>query len=199
MKKKFIFCLLLLFSGVTSAEQAVQTATFAGGCFWRTQVFFSEIEGVTEVRAGYTGGQLSNPSHQQVFSGETGHAEAVELTFESDKISYADLVEIHLLTHDPTVVEQAGYKPGPQTRTAIFYHTLEQRAIAKSVLSRLSRDVYKKPLLTELAAASDFYPADNYHQNFYKRNPKQSYCVRIIKPSLEKFRSQFGSKLKTKE
>jgi peptide-methionine (S)-S-oxide reductase len=175
-----------------------EQATFGGGCFWCTEALFQQLHGVGSVVSGYTGGDQANPTYQQVCSGRTGHAEAIQVTFDPDVISYADLLDIFFATHDPTTLNQQGNDIGTQYRSAIFYHNDTQRRIAEETKARLDLSgEFPRPIVTEIVPSSVFYPAENYHQNYYLENGRQPYCEVVIHPKLEKFTKRFKDRLKS--
>ncbi|MCB0570624.1 MAG: bifunctional methionine sulfoxide reductase B/A protein [Phaeodactylibacter sp.] len=173
----------------------LRTATFAGGCFWCTEAIFSELKGVENVLSGYSGGTPETATYEQVCSGTTGHAEAVQVVFNQEEISYESLVRMHLLTHDPTTPNRQGADRGPQYRSAIFYHDDEQKAAAEIVIAELDAE-FDDPIVTELTPFEAFYRAEEYHQEFYSRNPANRYCVAVISPKLQKLRVMHSEKLK---
>ena len=186
-------------SSVTAAP-GKEVATLAGGCFWCTEAIFKELRGVEKVESGYTGGKVANPTYKQVTTGSTGHAEAIQITFDPKQISYKELLEVFFVTHDPTTLNQQGADIGTQYRSAIFYHTPEQKKTAEEVIKQFTTDqVYQSPLVTQLEAFKKFYVAEEYHQNYYARNPEQGYCRIVIEPKVLKFRKQFFNKLKKTE
>ena len=177
--------------------QNLEKATFASGCFWCGEAIFEELEGIISVENGYAGGEMENPTYEKVSGGKTGHTEAIQITFEPEKISYSDLLEVFWATHDPTQKNRQGPDVGHQYRSVIFYHNEEQKKLAeesKKHLEELSE--LKKPIVTEIVPLEKFYPAEKYHQDFYSHNPGAPYCQVIINPKLEKFRKQFKEKLK---
>ena len=174
-----------------------EKCTFGNGCFWCTEAIFKSLKGVKEVVSGYSGGQVTNPSYKQVCSGETGHAEVVQITFNPEIISFSELLEVFWMTHDPTTLNRQGADVGTQYRSVVFYHHEEQKKLAEYYLSELTREkVFDKPIVTEISPLINFYPAENYHQDYYENNPFQGYCQFVIAPKLEKFRKVFQSKLK---
>lgn len=174
-----------------------ETATFAGGCFWCTEAVFLQLDGVQHVISGYIGGKRENPTYEQVSSGATGHAEAIEIQFDPSKISYEELLQVHFATHDPTTLNRQGADVGTQYRSEIFWHNEAQKETAESYINQLNAEkVYPNPIVTKVSKASVFYPAENYHQNYYSRNQGQSYCHYVITPKVEKVRKQFSAKLK---
>lgn len=183
---------------MTHPETDTALATFGNGCFWCTEAVFTELKGVHRVVSGYSGGHVDNPSYKAVCDGTTGHAEVLQITYDPKVISFENLLEVFWNTHDPTTLNRQGNDVGPQYRSAIFYHTEEQRQIATAYKQQLdSTRVFPKPIVTEITAYSKFYPAEQYHQNYYANNPNQGYCAFVIRPKVEKFRKQFQDKLKT--
>lgn len=174
-----------------------ETATFAGGCFWCLEAVFQPLRGVSQVVSGYTGGRVPNPSYEAVCTGLTGHAEAIRITFDSAVISYRELLEHFFAFHDPTTLNRQGPDTGTQYRSAIFYHTPEQKAQAEEIIRRLEHDqTFDAPIVTEVTAAGEFYPAEAYHHDYYRRNPNQAYCAATITPKVAKLRRQYAGKLK---
>lgn len=172
-------------------------ATLAGGCFWCLEAVFEEIEGVEEVRSGYTGGHVSEPTYEEVSRGTTGHAEAVQIVFDPEVVSYRDLLEIFFAIHDPTTPNRQGADVGPQYRSAIFTHSQEQREEAEAMIAELERErVFDAPIVTEIAPFTTFWPAEDYHREYYRRNPRQAYCQFVIAPKLAKARERFRDRLK---
>jgi len=180
---------------------STETATFGTGCFWCTEAIFKELEGVVSVMPGYSGGQTLNPTYKDVCSGETGHAECTQIVYDPSKISYDELLEVFFKVHDPTSLNRQGNDVGTQYRSVIFYHNDEQKRLAEKYKTELDRSgAYDKPLVTQIAALEKFYPAENYHQDYYEYNKdKNPYCAVVIRPKLEKFRKVFGEKLKAKK
>jgi len=175
----------------------LSTATLAAGCFWCVEAVFQELNGVHQVVSGYAGGTVHNPSYQQVCTGTTGHAEAVQISFDPQVISFADLLYVFWRTHDPTTPNRQGADVGTQYRSAIFYHDQEQKAIAeRSKAETEASGVWPAPIVTEIVPFSNFYAAEAYHQDFYRLNPSQPYCQVVIDPKLRKFRKEFQSRLK---
>lgn len=180
------------------SQSAGEIATFGSGCFWCTEAIFLNVDGVKSVVSGYTGGKVKNPTYKEVCSGLTGHAEVVQLTFDPDKVSYDELLEIFWQTHDPTTLNQQGADIGTQYRSVIYYHSDEQRKRAEFYKARLEEEgVFDKPIVTEISPATTFYTAEDYHQNYYNLNNNAPYCTYVIKPKLEKFKKVFKEKLKT--
>lgn len=178
-------------------QEKIDTATFAGGCFWCTEALFKELKGVKSVMPGYTGGKRPNPTYEQVCSGATGHAEAVQIVFDANKISYGELLEIFFATHDPTTLNRQGNDVGTQYRSEIFYHSQEQHKIADSYIALLQAEkTFAHPIVTKLSPITTFYEAEDYHKNYYERNTNQSYCHFVITPKVEKLKKTYKEKLK---
>lgn len=167
-------------------------ATLAGGCFWCTEAVFQEVKGINKVVSGYSGGQIENPDYRAVSSGSTKHAECVQLTFDANIISYEKILEIFYSTHDPTTLNKQGNDVGTQYRSAIFYQNDEQKKIAENVTNDYANKIWSDPIVTQIVPLIKFYPAEDYHQNFFKNNPSQAYCQVIINPKLSKFRQKFA-------
>ena len=174
------------------------TATFANGCFWCTEAVFEQLNGVTKVVSGYTGGQTASPDYKSVCSGNTGHAECLQITYNPAIITFDELLEVFCKTHDPTTLNRQGGDSGTQYRSAIFYHTEEQKEKAEKYKAELNAaGVFKNPIVTEITAASKFFPAENYHQQYYENNNNTNpYCKMVIQPKVEKFKKIFKEKLK---
>ena len=174
------------------------TATFANGCFWCTEAIFEELEGVISATSGYTGGLTVNPTYKQVCSGQTGHAECLQIVFDPAKISFDELLAVFWETHDPTTLNQQGADVGTQYRSGIFYHNEEQRAKAEKYKLELDKSgAYDRPIVTEITLFTVFYPAEDYHQQYFEINENNNpYCRIVIRPKLDKFRKVFGDKLK---
>jgi peptide-methionine (S)-S-oxide reductase len=171
---------------------SLEVATLAGGCFWCIEAVFREVDGVENVVSGYTGGTTANPTYEQVCSGKTGHAEAVQVSFDPFKISYREILEIFFSIHDPTTLNRQGVDVGTQYRSAIFYHTEQQKAIAEELITELNTvRLWKKPIVTQIVPLHTFYPAEDYHQRYFSRHPEQGYCQMVISPKLNKFRQQW--------
>lgn len=172
-------------------RRGLEVATLAGGCFWCLEAVFEQVRGVESVESGYTGGHLANPTYRQVCTGTTGHAEAVRITFDPGVISYRDLLEIFFEIHDPTTLNRQGADVGPQYRSAIFYHSEEQREAAESVIAELQAEQYPdRPIVTEVVGAGEFYLAEPEHREYYRRNPEAPYCRIVIAPKLAKLRAR---------
>ncbi|HWJ89462.1 MAG TPA: peptide-methionine (S)-S-oxide reductase MsrA [Flavisolibacter sp.] len=180
-------------------SEKTDTATFATGCFWCTEAIFDELNGVLRVTSGYSGGEVPNPTYKQVCTGETGHAECVQVVYEPEKISYDELLEVFFEVHDPTSLNRQGADVGTQYRSAIFYHNAEQKQKAEYYKNELNKEgAYNKPIVTEIVPFTKFYPAEDYHQQYYENNKNTNpYCAVVIRPKLEKFEKVFGKKLKS--
>lgn len=173
----------------------IETATFAGGCFWCTEAIFQRLKGVEKVTSGYTGGKRENPSYEQVSTGATGHAEAVQITFDPKVILYERLLDVFWATHDPTSLNQQGADIGTQYRSMIEYHSDEQQQKARASKEQEQKN-YDKPIVTEIVPFAAFYPAEEYHQNFYNTNPVYPYCNVVISPKIQKLLEKFGDLVK---
>ena len=178
-------------------KQGMEVATFAGGCFWCTEAVFLEIKGVEKVVSGYIGGKTKNPTYKDICTGETGHAEAIQITFNPNEVAYEDLLEVFFGTHDPTTLNRQGADVGTQYRSEIFYHSEAQKVKAENYIQLLEKEkLYDKKIVTKVSSATVFYPAEDYHQNYYNQNSSQGYCQMVIAPKLEKLRKYYKSKLK---
>jgi peptide-methionine (S)-S-oxide reductase len=179
-------------------NEKIDTATFGTGCFWCTEAIFEEMNGVVKVISGYSGGKVPNPTYKQVCTGETGHAECVQVLYEPDKVSYDELLEVFWQVHDPTTLNRQGADVGTQYRSVIFYHDKEQKEKAEHYKEELNKNqAYKNPVVTEIAPFTKFYPAEDYHQEYYQNNKNANpYCAVVIRPKLEKFQKVFAKKLK---
>lgn len=177
----------------------VDTATFGTGCFWCTEAIFEELKGVLKVTSGYSNGHVDNPTYKEVCDGETGHAECVQVLYEPDKISYDELLEVFFQVHDPTSLNRQGADVGTQYRSAIFYHNEEQRKKAEYYKTELDKSgAFRSPIVTEIEPIKKFYPAEDYHQEYYQNNKNSNpYCAVVIRPKLDKFRKVFADKLKS--
>ena len=186
-----------LFTPSTEMLPDIDTATFAAGCFWCSEAQFKQLAGVDTVISGFIGGTVANPSYKQVTTGRTGHAEAVNVVYHPKEISYDELLEAFFVAHDPTQLNRQGNDVGTQYRSAIFYHDDMEKQKAEYYIRRLTEEkVYDKPIVTTLEPYTDFYVADDYHQNYYLLNPEQAYCQYVIAPKLEKFKKVFAERLK---
>ena len=174
------------------------TATFGTGCFWCTEAIFQELKGVLKVTSGYSGGTVKNPSYEDVCSGTTGHAECLQIIYDPKVISFDELLEVFWEAHDPTTLNRQGNDVGTQYRSVIFYHDAEQKKKAEEYKMKLDKSgAYNNPIVTEITAFSHFYPAENYHQDYYRLHGSQPYCTFVIRPKVEKFEKVFQTKLKT--
>ena len=174
-----------------------EIATLAGGCFWCLEAVYDEMKGVASVESGYMGGQLENPSYEDVCSGRTGHAEVVQIAFDPQVVSLKEILEVFFVIHDPTTLNRQGNDFGTQYRSAIFYHSAVQKAAAELAIANLeAAKIYDDPVVTEVVPASMFYSAGSYHQEYFRRNPAQPYCSFVVKPKLAKFRRSFLERLK---
>jgi len=174
-----------------------EVATLAGGCFWCLDAVFRGLKGVEQVASGYAGGTVPDPSYEAVCTGRTGHAEVVQVTFDPAVLSYRDLVEVFFGIHDPTTLNRQGADVGTQYRSAIYYHSPEQERTAREVIAEIERDgVFDAPVVTEVAPFTVFYPAEEYHQDYFRRNPGQGYCRAVIAPKVAKFRKEHLERLK---
>jgi peptide-methionine (S)-S-oxide reductase len=174
-----------------------EIATLAGGCFWCLEAVFVELRGVEKVVSGYMGGRTSNPTYKQICYEDTGHAEVVQITFDPQVITFQELLEVFFTIHDPTTLNRQGADVGSQYRSAIFYHSDEQRAAAEQVIAELTAaGIWSNPIVTELTAAPAFYPAEDYHQDYFANNPYQPYCMAVVAPKVVKARQKFLAKLK---
>lgn len=172
-------------------DHTTEIATFAGGCFWCTEAVFLEMDGVSKVRSGYIGGKTINPTYKEICTGETGHAEAIEITFDPAKVSYEELLRLHFATHDPTTINRQGNDVGTQYRSEIFFHNEAQKQAAQEYIDYLNQaNTYGKRLVTKLSAAPVFYEAEDYHQNYYNRNKDASYCVYVVAPKIDKAKKE---------
>lgn len=180
-----------------AAPEDKSVATLAGGCFWCLEAVFDGMKGVTSVESGYMGGKNANPTYEQVCGGDTGHAEVVRITFDPAIVSFKELLEVFFVIHDPTTLNYQGNDFGTQYRSAIFYHTPQQKADAEEVIARLTAEkLWKDPVVTELTRATTFYMAEGYHQEYFARNPYQPYCKAVVAPKVVKFRKLFLDRLK---
>ncbi len=172
-------------------------ATFGSGCFWCSEAIFNRLDGVEKVEPGFAGGHTKNPTYKEVVTGETGYAEVSQITYNSDIISFSTLLEVYWKTHDPTTLNRQGADVGTQYRSVIFFHDKEQEALAKDYLAALdSAKIWENPIVTEIVPYIKFYPAEDYHNDYYKNNPTNSYCNFVITPKIEKFEKVFKDKLK---
>ncbi|NPV12477.1 MAG: peptide-methionine (S)-S-oxide reductase MsrA [Ignavibacteria bacterium] len=213
MYKIFIFTVLIFFlqlstinckGNIKMSEQTknknelnYELATFGGGCFWCTEAVFKQIDGVIETEVGYAGGDVENPTYEQVCTGKTGHAEVCQIKFDPEKISYNELLEIFFKTHDPTTLNRQGADVGTQYRSVIFYHNETQKNLAIEFIKKLEREgVFSKPIVTQVEPLKNYYRAEEYHQNYFEKNPYSTYCIFVVAPKVEKTKKIFQNKLK---
>ncbi len=175
----------------------MEVATLAGGCFWCLEAVFDQLKGVTDVVSGYSGGRWPNPSYEQVSTGTTGHAETVQVTFDPRQVSFREILQVFFTIHDPTTLNRQGADIGTQYRSAIFYHSQEQKETAEQVMKELQAEgLWDNPIVTEVAPFKEFYPAEDYHQEYYTNHPNQAYCQIVIAPKVAKFRKHYMERLK---
>jgi peptide-methionine (S)-S-oxide reductase len=180
-----------------SAATDREVATLGGGCFWCLEAVFDDLQGVTDVVSGYVGGHVANPTYEQVCNGTTGHAEVVQVTFDPRAISFRDVLGVFFSIHDPTTLNRQGNDVGTQYRSAIFYHSPEQERVAREVIRELeAQGVWDAPIVTEVVPIGEFYPAEAYHQEYFRRNPGQPYCQVVVAPKVAKFRRTHMERLK---
>lgn len=204
----FAAYLLLALASVSCAQQKEKTntlimkddlalATFGSGCFWCTEAVFQRVTGVEQVLSGYMGGRVKNPTYKEVTTGQTGHAEVIQLTYDPQKITYDELLEIFWGTHDPTTLNRQGADVGTQYRSVVFYHSEDQKKLAEGYKQKLNESgAFDDPIVTEITSAGEFYVAEDYHQNYFNLNSNVPYCTYVIQPKLEKFKKVFANKLK---
>ncbi|MBY0543073.1 MAG: peptide-methionine (S)-S-oxide reductase MsrA [Sphingobacteriaceae bacterium] len=193
----FLFLILLTMNEANAQKQKLQKATFGMGCFWCTEAIFQRINGVVSVTSGYEGGDIPNPTYEDVCTGETNHAEVLEISFDPAKISFEELLEIFWKSHDPTTLNRQGADVGTQYRSVIFYHSEEQKQIATKYKEELNKTkAFDNPIVTAIDKASTFYVAENYHQDYFIKNGEQPYCRLVILPKMEKLEKLFKAKLK---
>jgi methionine-S-sulfoxide reductase len=186
-------------TAVKAEPEKLETATFASGCFWCTEAVFQQLRGVKSVVSGYTGGHVPDPTYEQVSSGATGHAEAIQITYDPTVVSYDELLKVFWQTHDPTTLNRQGHDIGTQYRSAVFYHNDEQRQVAEQYKKQLDQSgAFDGPIVTEIARLEEFYPAEKYHQKYFELNPEQAYCQMVIRPKVEKFKKEFKDLLNDK-
>ncbi|MFQ5578937.1 MAG: peptide-methionine (S)-S-oxide reductase MsrA [Anaerolineae bacterium] len=174
-----------------------KAATFGAGCFWCVEAVFEQLRGVQSVMPGYAGGHVPNPTYRQVCTGSTGHAEVAQITFDPGVITFAELLDVFWQTHDPTTLNRQGADVGSQYRSVIFYHSAEQKTLAEASKAKLeAAGVWPRPIVTEIVPLGDFFPAEEYHQTYYRRNPTQPYCRMVIVPKLKKLNANFADRLK---
>lgn len=182
-------------TGIILSSGLLETATLGGGCFWCIEAIFQDLQGVVSVESGYTGGRVTNPTYREICSGTTGHAEVIRVTFDPAIITYREILEIFFTFHDPTTLNRQGNDVGTQYRSAIFFHSPEQKTIAEEVKT-LASDIWDDPIVTEITPSGAFYKAEDYHQNYFKDHQTQPYCNIVIAPKVKKFRDKYRDKLK---
>lgn len=176
---------------------AEEVATLGGGCFWCVEAVYDQLQGVTDVVSGYSGGHVKNPTYKQVCGARTGHAEVVQVRFDPAQLSFRDLLEVFFSIHDPTTLNRQGNDVGPQYRSVIFYHSAEQEHVARELIAELNAaQTWARPIVTEVTPFSEFYPAEDYHQEYFAQNGSQPYCQFVVAPKVAKFRKQYASRLK---
>jgi peptide-methionine (S)-S-oxide reductase len=181
------------------SKDNLETATLGAGCFWCVEAVFDDLKGVEDVVSGYSGGQTENPTYRQVCDGTTGHAEVAQITFDPDVISFKDVLHVFFAVHDPTTMNRQGNDIGTQYRSAIFYHSDKQKRVAEEVIYELTKEgVFDDPIVTEVTAFEKFWPAEDYHQEYFANNPNQPYCVGVVAPKVAKFRQKYVNSLKSK-
>ena len=174
-----------------------QTITLGGGCFWCLEAVYDELKGVTDVVSGYAGGKIPHPSYELICTGTTGHAEVTQITFDPAQVTLRQILQVFFTIHDPTTLNRQGADVGTQYRSVIFYHTPEQKQVAQQVITELQAEkIWSTPIVTELSPLPEFYPAEDYHQEYYARNPEQAYCQFVIAPKVAKFRKLYLEQLK---
>jgi peptide-methionine (S)-S-oxide reductase len=184
-------------TGLTNKKTKMEVATFGNGCFWCTEAVFQDLKGVESAISGYSGGTVENPTYKQVCTGNTGHAEVLQITYDPSVISFEELLEVFWKTHDPTTLNRQGNDVGTQYRSAIFYHNEEQRKLSEEYKKKLNAaGAFDKPIVTEIVPFKKFYKAEDYHQNYYNLNGDQPYCSMVIRPKVDKFKKVFKDKLK---
>ena len=174
----------------------LETATLGAGCFWCVEAVFQQLKGVEKVESGYSGGHVKDPSYREVCSGNTGHAEVCQVHFDPNEISFEEILEVFWTTHDPTTLNRQGNDVGTQYRSAIFYHDEKQKEIAERSVKEVAGQIWDDPIVTEISPLTNYYPAEEYHQNYWFQNGNQPYCRIVINPKVEKFRKKFADKLK---
>ncbi|WP_083634653.1 peptide-methionine (S)-S-oxide reductase MsrA [Saccharicrinis aurantiacus] len=194
--KKLIFA-VILFVSIHMEGKNIEKATLGAGCFWCVEAVFDQLEGVISVESGYMGGASKNPTYKEVCTGETGHAEVAQITYDADVISFGDILAVFWTVHDPTSLNRQGGDVGTQYRSVIFYHSDSQKNIANEQIKIVDAEkLYDKPIVTEVSAAETFYIAENYHQEYYENNKNESYCQFVVRPKVEKFQKMFKDQLK---
>jgi len=192
----FLIAVIMMNTGI-GTENNIEKATLGGGCFWCTEAVYKELNGVIEVQPGYSGGHVKNPAYREVCNGTTGHAEVVQITYDPQIVSFSEILEVFFMTHNPTTLNRQGNDVGTQYRSAIFYHSEEQKQTAEKVIRLFEEEkVYDDPIVTEVTAFDAFYKAEDYHKNYFEKNKNQPYCQFVVAPKVEKFRKIFKEKAK---
>lgn len=197
MKYSFFFLFIYLTISTFGMSKKLEKATLGGGCFWCTEAIYLELKGVVDVKPGYSGGHVKNPTYKEVCTKNTGHAEVVQITFDPDLVSFAEILEVFFMTHNPTTINRQGNDVGTQYRSVVFYHSEEQKQTAEKVIQLFGEEgVYKNPIVTEVTEFDKFYQAEDYHVNYFAKNKNQGYCQFVVAPKVEKFKKIFKEKLK---
>lgn len=179
------------------SETTLETATLGAGCFWCVEAVFDDLQGVVDVVSGYSGGHTENPTYKEVCSETTGHVEVVQINFDPNVLSYADLLRVFFTVHDPTTLNRQGNDIGSSYRSAIFFHSDDQKQTAHEIIDEITKEaIYDNPIVTEVTAFDKFWPAEDYHQEYFANNPNQPYCADVVAPKVAKFRQKFASRLK---
>jgi len=195
---KYIVVLFIFLNTYCMNAQDKALATFGGGCFWCTEAVYDQLNGVDKAVAGYSGGTVKNPTYKEICTGNTGHAEVIQITYDPQVVSFEELLEVFFATHDPTTLNRQGADVGTQYRSAIFYHSDEQKRKAEFIIDELNKQsAFDDPIVTEVTAFDLFYEAENYHQDYFANNPNQPYCRMVVNPKVEKFKKLFEDKLKS--
>ena len=196
MIKIAMILIFLTMNNNPDKENKLQKTTLGGGCFWCTEAIFKELKGIVDIKPGYSGGDVKNPSYKEVCTGNTGHAEVVQITYDPALINFSEILEVHFKTHDPTTLNRQGADVGSQYRSAVFYHTKDQKYTALQIIDQLDKEkIYENPIVTEVIPFEAFYEAEDYHHNYFEQNKNQPYCRFIISPKLDKFKKLFSDKL----
>jgi peptide-methionine (S)-S-oxide reductase len=197
MRERVLFILIFLTISNFTMAKKLEKATLGGGCFWCTEAVYLELKGVTDVKPGYSGGHVKNPSYKEVCAETTGHAEVVQIAFDPDVVNFSEILEVFFMTHNPTTLNRQGNDVGTQYRSAIFYHSEKQKQTAEKVIQLFGEEsVYDNQIVTEVTEFGEFYRAEDYHVNYFARNGNQGYCQFVVAPKVEKFKKIFKDKLK---
>jgi len=197
MAQRIFLLFALTINTLTGMGNGLEKATLGGGCFWCTEAVYKNLKGVKEVWPGYSGGTVKNPSYEEVCTGNTGHAEVVQITYDPGVIPFSKILEVFFMTHDPTTLNRQGADVGTQYRSAVFFHNSEQKATARRIIERFEAEkVYDTPIVTEVTPFEAFYKAEDYHKNYFERNKNQPYCRFVVAPKVEKFKKIFRDELK---